>query len=191
MCPAPQHLHSVGELAPGNECAFQLPQAGEVVPPPHLGKAGELLAGWTIQLPFRSRSRAFNGPAPISAPSMNCWSTWRGGSCRSKAADTGQQQDMHDEPWWRSSIDTVEKARNLQPNQWHLEEKLIRQKGILCDTPQLLQRYFLFVCFLWGGSLQGQREDIEGWEMSGIGVHDVKFTKNQWKVKKKTSYDDM
>jgi hypothetical protein len=31
--------------------------------------------------------------------------------------------------------------------------------------------------------LQGQRVDMEGHGVSGFGVHDVKFTKNQYKVK--------
>ena len=43
--------------------------------------------------------------------------------------------------------------------------------------------FFVIVVFFQGwGSLQGQRVDIKNGEMSGTGVHDVKFTKNQYKV---------
>ena len=39
----------------------------------------------------------------------------------------------------------------------------------------------MFVCFYFqfGEWLQGWREDMKGKEMCGIGVYDVKFTKNQ------------
>jgi hypothetical protein len=44
--------------------------------------------------------------------------------------------------------------------------------------------YFYFF-FLLMGRFQGQRADMRDGEMSGIGVHDVKFTKNQQKVLKR------
>lgn len=54
-----------------------------------------------------------------------------------------------------------------------------------CDTLQLPEQGFgLFVCFL---SLEGEVAGVEvgtrGGGASGTGVHDVKLTKNQYKVK--------
>ena len=51
---------------------------------------------------------------------------------------------------------------------------------MILRLPQL--DFFIFLtlfnfCFYLWERLQGQRVDMEGWEMSGIGVHDVKFTK--------------
>jgi hypothetical protein len=36
-----------------------------------------------------------------------------------------------------------------------------------------------FGLVFFGGWLQGWRADIKEWEMSGIRVHDMKFSKNQ------------
>ena len=42
----------------------------------------------------------------------------------------------------------------------------------------------LFVCVYFEGRLQGKRVDLRGWEMSGTGVHEVKFAKDQIKFKR-------
>jgi hypothetical protein len=62
-------------------------------------------------------------------------------------------------------------------------------KEILWDILQLPQGdlfIYLFVClfvFFWWGGGKGGGWVQRGEEMSGVGVHDVKFTKNQLKVK--------
>jgi hypothetical protein len=43
----------------------------------------------------------------------------------------------------------------------------------------LFSLLLLFVCFLLGRRLQGWRADKRDREMSGMGVHDGKYTKNQ------------
>ena len=41
--------------------------------------------------------------------------------------------------------------------------------------------YYFFFIFLWGGHYKGEGQIWRDREMSGIGVHDVKFPKNQLK----------
>lgn len=40
---------------------------------------------------------------------------------------------------------------------------------------------FLFSIFFCGRKLQGLKVDMEAWEVSGIGVHDINFPKNRFK----------
>jgi hypothetical protein len=42
------------------------------------------------------------GPTPTSTPSMNCWSSWRGWSCRSKVAES---------PWHRARTEYLRGVR--------------------------------------------------------------------------------
>ena len=61
----------------------------------------------------------------------------------------------------------------------HLQEKLFRQKGILYDIPQAPWQD-VFVCFFSLGEHVASTGQI--WrdeEMCGIGLHDMKFTKDQ------------
>jgi hypothetical protein len=73
---------------------------------------------------------------------------------------------------------------------------MCRQKGTLWDTLQLPWRCFspvfvfilvlFFVCFLLGRGCKGRGEFGVGGldrEISGVGVHNVKFMKNQYIVK--------
>jgi hypothetical protein len=52
--------------------------------------------------------------------------------------------------------------------------------GTYPDTSQLPQRSIFFVLFyLFGRKVARQRQKWRDGEMSGVVVHDVKFTKNQ------------
>jgi hypothetical protein len=46
-----------------------------------------------------------------------------------------------------------------------------------CDTLQLPQQVLFFL--YWGEGCKGGERVLGGEEMNGIGVHDMKFTKNQ------------
>jgi hypothetical protein len=45
----------------------------------------------------------------------------------------------------------------------------------------------LFVCFILGVGCKGKGHKWSGRDMSGIGMNDVKFSRNQWKFKEKSN----
>lgn len=153
-------------------------------------------ADWPTQLPPGLRCSDLTWPTPSSTPAMKSWSMWRDQCWCSK--DVGS-------PWhktttkylnvsqWRSTTDGGTEARSFKSDQWLLTMNICKK---IClenvytvwhtVTVQLswqggfcFRFFFLLFCFLWGGRLQGYRGIGRDWKMSGITVHDGKFTKNQ------------
>ena len=97
--------------------------------------------------------------------------------------DTEQQQDIQEEPQWGSSIDSVAESRGLRPDQQLISmtiNKEVWTKG--CTVGHTVTHYSFYndiICFLcWGRGCKGGEWVWGKVEMSGIGVCDVKFTKN-------------
>jgi hypothetical protein len=87
----------------------------------------------------------------------------------------------------KTSIDS--EARSLQPDQWLIAVNICKQISVekkVCydskhtDTLQLPQLDLFFFC---GGHCKLRRWEWRDREVDGIGLHDVKCTKNQHKVK--------
>lgn len=68
----------------------------------------------------------------------------------------------------------------------HIQIKIYGLRGTLCDslghTTASKVRFFILLCLGGKGHSQGQRVEARGGEMSGMGMHGVKPTKNKYKV---------
>jgi hypothetical protein len=99
--------------------------------------------------------------------------------------DTGQQQDIWEESQWGYSIDRVVEARGLVPDRGVIVKNICKQRsvdkrvygGTQCETLHFYNNIFIF--FFVGGHCTGGEQVWGEGEMTGIGVHNVKFTKNQ------------
>lgn len=114
--------------------------------------------------------------------------------------DTGQPQNIQEQSWWGSNIDGVAAARGLHRTddsmQWIFATKDMCTKGYAMGhrvTHSFHMGWVLFVtgffvvvvwilflfCFFCGGGCKSRGQIQRSGEMSRIGVHDVKLTKNQ------------
>jgi hypothetical protein len=144
-------------------------------------------AGWCECESHRADQLSYHpGPGPglwvgLSTSSMNHWSTWRDRSCRSKAvgspchrATAGYLRGVSVRfQYWQCSRGQRPQTRPM--THCGVSEKVV-YCATHCGTLQLPQWYFYF--FWWGGCKSGGQIQRDG-EMSGIGVHNVKLTKNQ------------
>jgi hypothetical protein len=148
---------------------------------PSGGSIGEL-AGCPAQISLRPKSRALNWPTWTSTSLINCWSSRRGLSDRSKTIwslwHRAKMRYLREvlvrcqRPWTRLMTDFNE----------HLQAKMCGQNGILWvyyDTLQIPQRLFFLLC--WVG-LQGWKAGVRGGKLSGIGMHDVKLSKKEYNI---------
>lgn len=107
--------------------------------------------------------RARSWPTPIPPLSMNCWSIWRGQTCRSKAIGCyGTKEYPRGDPvraqYWGDSRKQRPQTRPMTPCSEYLQVKMCRLKGRLCDSlhhtaASTLRFFFLLhlVCFIdWG-----------------------------------------
>lgn len=154
-----QHV-SVEEIS---SSPFQHPHAeGQT---PHVDEEGELApqADRSTQLPMRHWSSTWRWPTSTSTPPMSCLSSWRGQSCKIKAAECQWHRArtgyLKEESWWGPSIDSVAEANGLihsnDTMQWAFASQTVWAKGILCDTlwhssASVVSNFF--VCCLFFGA---------------------------------------
>ena len=88
--------------------------------------------------------------------------------------DTGQQQDNWEESWWRSTMNDVTEAKDLEPDQWLMARnickvKMGRQNNILWDT-------------LWHYSFHDEENKSNFLESQNIWLLNRVETKSLWEI---------
>lgn len=118
----------------------------------------------------------------------------RAGSCRSKAAGSSWHKTAATGYLRGSRIDGVAGARGLKPDPWLIAMNICKWRcvdkgyfGTHCHTLQLPQGDFFF---LRRGGCKGGGQVRKDREMSGIGMHDGKFTKNQERKKETPNFEN-
>ena len=153
------------------------------------GVGARELACWPSQIPLRPRSRALNWSLHLNIyltdELLECMKGW---SCRSKTTWSPKQRETTGywrgvplrTQYWQYSRSQSPCTRPTKGSlRWTFANKKVWTKGVLWNTPWQTTISTTRFVFLFGGGCKGGEWVQVGVEMSGIGVHGVKFKKNQ------------